>query len=598
MPQTELAEDQSDKAAEKPNPAPNFDPVLHNPGVNELLGLLRMANAEVDTQAGMDRLATAAIELTKSRNAMIARLNEDEGVLDLQHGEGPEWSKVELRAIDASESGIVAHVAAAGRQFLTGDVSNEPQYRNLFLTTRSEMAVPIFDVHGRMRGVFNVESDRPDAYGDDALQSLLSLAAVATVLINREDATIREEALVEIGHALHQAQTPDEVVKGVIRIAGEVLRFGAFSVFLLDPPTDKFVLRGSVGRLKEMVDKLEYRRGEGLTGWVAETSRAVLTHEPMKDPRWRGKNVEFPSEQIASFMAVPVVHRGRCIGVLRVVRRISENAFLDNRFTQDDERVLQAIAEHMAIALEGVRFLDRLIRSERMAAWGELSAKSSHMIGNRVFALKGDVNELGYVLKGEELDRASLQELYKSLEVNVLRVEEILQEFRDFLTATQLVTEPGDVNELVEATTKEIFPRRTPVKLEFHLKKDLPMANIDPMRLRRAFSELVENSMNYVTEGKLVISSELADVETKKKGRVPTARPFIEVTVEDTGPGVDPEKKATIFQPFFSGRVKGMGLGLSIVKGIVDAHGGAVFEDGELGSGAKFVILLPALERS
>lgn len=564
-----------------------------------MLPLLSMVIGETQPEVSLDRLAVAALELTSSRNSMIAFLNDENGVLDLKHGAGPEWTQTEVETIDVTtRSGIVAYVAATGKEFVSGDVANEPQYRNLFSNTRSEMAVPIIDRHGRMRGVFNVESDRPNAYGDDALDVLTALAGLSTVLVNQQDATTREDALVEIGHALDKATNQDEVVKFVIRIAGEVLRFGAFSVFLFDPQSDQFVLRGSVGRLKDRVGQLAYRRGEGITGWVAETAKPLLTHDPSKDPRWLGKNVEFPSEQIASFLAVPVVHRGRCIGVLRVLRKFSENAFLDNRFTLDDERVLTAIAEQMASALENVRSLDRLLRSERMAAWGELSAKSSHMIGNRVFALKGDVNELGHLLKQTDIERASIEELHRSLEVNVLRVEEILQEFRDFLTATQLETEPGDVNGLVETTTKEIFPRRSSVKLEFTLTRNLPFVNMDPKRLRRAISELVENSMNYVTQGSLKVETGLADEEAKRKGRVPTASPFVQIVVEDTGPGVEADKKATIFQPFFSGRVKGMGLGLSIVKGIVEAHGGSVYEDGELGRGAKFVILLPALERS
>lgn len=571
----------------------------HNSGVRRLLPLLEMVNGDSPPGESLDRLALAALELTGSRNSMIAFLNDENGVLDLEHGAGPEWTQTEVETIDVTtRSGIVAYVAATGKEFVSGDVANEPQYRNLFSNTRSEMAVPIIDRHRRMRGVFNVESDRPHAYDEESLSVLCCLAGLATAVVNHKDATTREEALMEIGHALDKAFNQDEVVKFVIRIAGEVLRFGAFSVFLFDPPTDQFVLRGSVGRLKDRVGQLSYRRGEGITGWVADTAQPVLTHDPSKDPRWLGKNVEFPSEQIASFLAVPVVHRGRCIGVLRVLRKFSENAFLDNRFTQDDERVLTAIAEQMASALENVRSVDRLLRSERMAAWGELSAKSSHMIGNRVFALKGDVNELGHLLKQPELARTSIEELHSSLEVNVLRVEEILQEFRDFLTATQIEAEPGDINALVETTTREIFPRRSPVKLEFNLAKDLPMVNIDARRLRRAISELVENSMNYVTEGALKVESGMADVDAKRLGRVPTASPFIQIVVQDTGPGVEEAKKATIFQPFFSGRVKGMGLGLSIVKGIVEAHGGAVYEAGEEGRGAKFVILLPALERS
>jgi signal transduction histidine kinase len=567
--------------------------------VNSFRPLLAMVNAETDPARALEGLTRAALELTRSRNALIALLDEEAGLLEIAYGSGPEWSEQhnEARIALTTREGIVAYVGATGQPFITGDVENEPRYVKMFATTRSEMAVPIRDTHGRARGVFNVESDGADAYNEDTLDLLHSLAECASVVVNRADATIREEALVEIGHALDRAQSEDEAVRGVIRIAGEVLRFQAFSVFLLDPARDEFVLRGSVGRLKDQVGKLGYRRGEGLTGWVAETGQAVLTHDPRQDPRWRGKNVEFPDEEIASFVAVPVVFRGRCLGVLRVLRKVSENRHLDNRFTGADVRVLTAIAEQFASTLENVRSLSRLLRSERMAAWGELSAKSSHMIGNRVFALKGDVNELGHVLKLPDLPREPIESLHRSLEVNVLRIEEILHEFRDFLTATLLSPEPVDLNELVETTTQEIFPRRTPVRLSLVLGDSLPQIVVDSKKLRRALSELIENSMNYVQEGELRVQTAVATPDAIKKGRVPPGGMYVMIEVADTGPGVEDDKKATIFQPFYSGRVKGMGLGLSIVKGIVDAHGGTVYEDGEHGRGAKFVILLPVANR-
>ena len=558
-----------------------------------------MVNMEADLGRALDALTQAALELTSSRNSLIALLDEEAAQLEIAHGIGPEWTEQhnEARIALTTRQGIVAYVGATGQPFITGDVGQEPRYVKMFETTRSEMAVPIRDVHGRARGVFNVESDVADAYSEDDLDQLLLLAEFASVAINRSDARTREEALVEIGHALDRAQTEEEAVNGVIRIAGEVLRFQAFSAFILDPARDEFVLRGSVGRLKDQVGKLGYRRGEGITGWVAETGRAVITHDPRNDPRWRGKNVEFPDDEIASFVAVPVMFRGRCLGVLRVLRRDSENRHLDNRFTDADLRVLTAIAEQLASSLENVRSLGRLLRSERMAAWGELSAKSSHMIGNRVFALKGDVNELGHLLAQADLARTSVESLHRSLEVNVLRIEEILHEFRDFLTATQLSPEPIELNGLVETTIEEMFPRRSAVQLKLSLGDGLPEVSVDSKKLRRALSELVENAMNYVSDGELRVETGLATVEQVKKGRVSPGKAYVMISVADTGPGVEVEKKATIFQPFYSGRVKGMGLGLSIVKGIVDAHGGTVFEDGEHGHGAKFVILLPALNR-
>jgi signal transduction histidine kinase len=148
------------------------------------------------------------------------------------------------------------------------------------------------------------------------------------------------------------------------------------------------------------------------------------------------------------------------------------------------------------------------------------------------------------------------------------------------------------VNRVVHETADEIFPKRSKVGLTLELADDLPGVEIDAKKLRRAIGELIENAMNYMDEGALTIRTECVD-----RIRKAAKKRFVQISVQDSGPGVNRESKQVIFQPFHSGRVKGMGLGLSIVKGIVDAHGGEVYEAGEPGKGAKFVILLPAPER-
>ena len=71
----------------------------------------------------------------------------------------------------------------------------------------------------------------------------------------------------------------------------------------------------------------------------------------------------------------------------------------------------------------------------------------------------------------------------------------------------------------------------------------------------------------------------------------------MQVRFEDNGPGVPTKNKPKIFDAFYTSRAKGMGLGLSIVKGVVEAHGGVIYESGTPGSGATFTIVLPARER-
>jgi signal transduction histidine kinase len=556
---------------------------------------------EPNSERALDLLAKGALELTGSRHALIALMDDGLGCLEVRHGAGEEYdtrAKNEQLKVDASsEEGIVAFVAATGQAFQSGDVHREPRYKKLFGSTRSELAVPLCDRFGRIRGVLNAESDALDAYDEHHMAVCRAIGGIASLILERQEHADHEAALIEVGSAIDNALTEEELIDRVLHVAGEVLRFQACSVFLFDEAKEFYVLRGSHSRLRDQIGEVRYRPCEGCTGWVCAQGEPIRLEEPQKDPRWLGRFLEFPSEQIASFLAVPIVQRGKSIGAIRVIRRVSENKYLDTRFTPSDERILSAVADQVATGLENIRNLERIVRSERMIAWGELSAKSSHMIGNRVFALKGDINELSHLLSERQPDLDEIRELERSLAVNVLRIEEILQDFRDFVSATQLHREPTDLNQVVRETVEEVFPRRGPVELDLSLAQDLPPALADAKKLRRAVSELVENSLNYMETGRLRVATSRAVEPAGPDGQRLKGRSYLKIEVEDTGPGVDEASKARIFQPFYSGRVRGMGLGLSIVKGIVDAHGGEVFEEGQSGHGARFVILLPHVDR-
>lgn len=563
------------------------------PALAELVGFVAR---EPDCDRALRAIALAAIEHTGSRHALIAMLNESVGRLEVKHGAGDgfrEYSRQGKMFLSIGrEDGIVSFVAATGNTVQTGNVAEDPRYKRIFEGTQSELAVPIRDQAGRIRGVLNVESDMRDAYGDPQRESLLTLAHLISLVLEHMDHSRREEALIQIGSALDTSLTEEALIDRVIRVAEDVLSFQACSVFLLDPKTNNFVLKGTIGALKDKIGKLSYQRGEGFTGWVCEHGEPILLNQPQADPRWKGKYVEIPSDMIASFLAVPITSRHGSIGAIRALRQKADNPFLDNRFTQNDLRLLQAIAEQVASGLENVRNMERIIHSERMIAWGELSAKSSHMIGNRVFALKGDVNELAHLLEDNPLQADDLKEIQRSLSTNVQRVEEILQDFRDFVTATQLHRETVDFNKIVKETVEEVFPKRSNFQLDMDLQ-ETPETSLDDKKIRRAISELIENSLNHMDHGRLRVATRVVDSTAHPRTKNSKVLKYLQLEVEDSGPGVGSERKQLIFQPFHSSRVKGMGLGLSIVKGIVDAHGGQVFEAGTEGEGAKFVILLP-----
>src|SRR5206468_4273280 len=141
----------------------------------------------------------------------------------------------------------------------------------------------------------------------------------------------------------------------------------------------------------------------------------------------------------------------------------------------------------------------------------------------------------------------------------------------------------------------ETFPRRTLIRLIEDYAPALPSLRCDADKLKRAFSELIENAVSFMPEGGAfrVVTALIEPGQGPALVRLSPSRRYIQIAFEDSGPGVAEEMKGRIFQPFFSSRVKGMGLGLSIVKGVIDAHHGIIRESGEPGQGARFLIFLP-----
>ena len=164
-----------------------------------------------------------------------------------------------------------------------------------------------------------------------------------------------------VGKALDTALSESELLDKVMDVAREVLRFQACSIFIWDSASSSYVLRASVGSLEDRIGQISYLPGEGCTGWVCESAEPVLIDRPSDDPRWRGKYTEFPSDQIASVLAVPVVGRSRTLGVIRVLRRVGKNEYLDNRFTESDLVGLETIAEEVASGLGNSRATLRVV---------------------------------------------------------------------------------------------------------------------------------------------------------------------------------------------------------------------------------------------
>jgi signal transduction histidine kinase len=571
--------------------------VTHDPTVFNRISRLVATSDSID--AVMQGVIEEAVCACGAARGFLALVDHDRGELDVRYTAGSGWTEEKrlgrLKVSEETGRGITSHVAATGKPYYSPDVRDDPYYIMSFDDVRSELAVPLVDRADQTRGVINIESTELDAFGCECESVLSSLANLAAMAIAVFDHRAREEALVQIGKELSRYSGTDAIVQKVIDVAAETLKFEDCSVFLTDVVTDKLVLRASRGPLSKMVGEAAYELGEGLTGWTALHEQPIRVVDPTSDPRWRGRFEELPASEVSAFMAVPIrIHRG-VIGVIRVQRKKSPYKWFPNHFTEDDESILTTIAAQLGIALDNRRLIGQLVKAERMAAWGEMSARSAHMIGNRVFAIKGDINELEYLLERGKIDPATATQLSESVKRGIFLLEEILNEFREFVKATQLDLEDVEVNQLIREAVEDGFPKRSQTELRMELSARLPHVKADPKKLKRCFTELMENSVNFQPEGgAITVTTSIADARSKRwLAPAQQSGSYVQIRFEDTGPGIQLENKPKIFNPFYTSRAKGMGLGLSIVKGIIDAHNGGIYENGRPGKGARFNILLP-----
>ncbi|MBW3624007.1 MAG: GAF domain-containing protein [Armatimonadetes bacterium] len=560
-----------------------------------------------DRSHDLQRILDDATRTLQARRGFLALVDSDTGELVVKFTAGDDWTEQKrhrrLRIGQQEGLGITAFVAVSGKPYRSGDVSQDPYYLKYFDDVCSEVAAPLLDSHGRTIGVVNIESDRRDAFDERDERVLQALVDQAAMIISLTDYRARERALMEVGNELTLVGEPNalmHLIRRVVDTAAHLLRADDASLFLLDSEGQRLILRASKGHLGSKTDTASYAIGEGLTGWVVAEGKPLRLGEPSQDPRWKGLFQEYPPEELGAYLAVPIQSPRALLGVIRVVRQKRSSIFYQHEFTPEDEGLITILANQIGVALENSRLRERLIQKERMAAWGEMSARTAHMIGNRVFAIRGNLNEMEYLLSRAAPDLGEVKDLSQALKRGVERLEYILQEFRDFVVATRLTFEELDLNTLVLQAVEEGLPHQNQLKIRSDLAKDLPPLRGDQHKLLRSLTELLENAVIYQPEGgEVFVRTGMAGPEEHRHfSQIPNGGAFLFVEVADRGPGISEENKKRIFTPFFTTRAKGMGLGLSIVKGIIEGHGGSIAETGVPGEGARFLILLPAADNS
>lgn len=232
-----------------------------------------------------------------------------------------------------------------------------------------------------------------------------------------------------------------------------------------------------------------------------------------------------------------------------------------------------------------------LLHVSRVSVMGQLASALAHELNQPLTAVVNYIKaSMRLIERPDAAEMALVREAMEKASQQALRAGQIIRRLRDFIAkgSTDRRTESldGIIEEAVALAM--VGAKDTGVRLEMDLHREELRATIDKIQIQQVLLNLIRNAVEAMTgRPQRVLSIATAPVDGED---------MVEVRVADTGPGLDESVMATLFQPFISGKERGMGLGLSISRSIIEAHGGRLWPERNERGGATFRFTLPLLE--
>lgn len=246
--------------------------------------------------------------------------------------------------------------------------------------------------------------------------------------------------------------------------------------------------------------------------------------------------------------------------------------FLTNQLAEASRRETKRFQE-TAVKLEAA--VAQVRRAERLAALGQLTAGLAHELRNPLGTIKTSAELLA---RSVPKDNAIAHEMTGYISSEVDRTNQIITRFLDFARPQHLRLELADIAAILDKTIASL----PGVQVYKNYSPDVPPVRVDAELLERVFSNLIQNAAQASPPGGVVtVKTQLLNDDR------------LEVAVIDRGSGIDPKNLESIFNPFFTTKAEGVGLGLAICSKIVDEHGGHIVVDSTPGEGSVFRVVLP-----
>ena len=328
---------------------------------------------------------------------------------------------------------------------------------------------------------------------------------------------------------------------------------------------------------------------EELTGWpekeavgrpLGEVFRIIheRTREPAEDP------------------VAKVLHAGLVVGMANhtalIARDGTERNIADSGAPIRDEesRILGVVLVFRDVS-ESKRLEEEIQRVQKLESVGILAGGIAHDFNNILTAIVGNISYAKILLPAGEEARERLDEAEKAS----WRAKDLTQQLLTFSRGGAPVTKPSSLPALVRDSVA-FGLRGTNVRGDISAPADLWTVTVDPGQMNQVFNNLVINAGQAMPDGgTAVVRMENVTVPAGHASLLPEGR-YVRTSVRDEGVGIASEHLRKVFDPYFTTKQRGSGLGLAVSYSIVKSHGGAITAESELGGGATFTVYIPATD--
>ena len=533
-------------------------------------------------------IVTVTANLMDSKICSLWILDEKDRKLKLKATQSISEEYLKERSLAMGE-GVVGHVALHNQPMAILDVLKEPLYKEKELAKKeglvSMLSVPMC-IKDRVVGVINCYTSYPHSFSKSEEEMLTTVANQAAICIENS--------------GLMETLDIDEILRLVLEGVTKNIGFDRARLYLVNEKTNLLECKMAVGIDEERIKGITLRLDpeDSIVARSIFEKQSFIIPDASKDPRVNPVLKE--KFNLHSLVVIPLFAKEKALGAIAADfvepnKNITKEALdsvmvfaqqaglaIHNAFMYQELKTFsQQMEEKIQKTTADLRKTEaQLIRSEKLAALGQLAAGFAHEIRNPLTS----INILIHSMREKPPSGDSYKEDFKVIEEEIHRINEIVDQFLRFAKPAPPLLEKTEVSSIFEETLQLLRPQIEKqlivVEKEF---QPLPIILIDREQMKQAILNLLLNAIQAMPGGG----------HLTLKGQNSEDGQWIHLSIQDSGVGIPGEDMNKLFDPFFSTKEGGIGLGLSIAHRIIDQHRGKIEVESVPGKGTLFTVWLP-----